>query len=128
MSRDKLAMLRNSKEQAFFAAPMVNFPTLGRDFVDWFCGKAALPFPLQAERVWPLFVEAGPWSGTAKPCCWRDCRRRRRKPTCPARSRQALIALHEKKLVWRAARGVYIIEEQSIVDLLAADGLLDGLA
>ncbi len=40
---------------------------------------------------------------------------------------QALIALQEKKLVWKAARGVYAIEEQSIVDLLRASGQLAGL-
>lgn len=40
---------------------------------------------------------------------------------------QALIALQEKKLVWRAARGVYAIEEKAIVDLLKTDGLLAGL-
>jgi hypothetical protein len=40
---------------------------------------------------------------------------------------QALIALQEKKLVWKAARGVYAIEEQSIFDLLKASGQLDGL-
>jgi hypothetical protein len=38
-----------------------------------------------------------------------------------------LLALQEKKLIWRAARGIYAIEEQSVVDLLVADGLLDGL-
>lgn len=40
---------------------------------------------------------------------------------------QALIALQEKKLIWRAARGVYAVEEKNIVDLLKADGLLDSL-
>jgi phage-related protein len=40
---------------------------------------------------------------------------------------QALIALQDKKLVWRASRGVYAIEEQSIVDILSSDGLLNGL-
>lgn len=40
---------------------------------------------------------------------------------------QALLVLQEKKLIWRAARGVYAIEEQSLADILAADGLLDGL-
>lgn len=40
---------------------------------------------------------------------------------------QALIALQEKKLVWKAARGVYAIEEQIIFDLLKASGQLDGL-
>ena len=58
-NRDKLAMLRNSKDQAFYGAPMVNFPMLGKDFIEWFCQKAELPFPLSPEKVWPLFVEAG---------------------------------------------------------------------
>jgi hypothetical protein len=40
---------------------------------------------------------------------------------------QALIALQEKKLVWKAARGVYDLEEQSLKDILAADGLLKDL-
>jgi hypothetical protein len=40
---------------------------------------------------------------------------------------QALIALQEKKLVWRAARGMYALEEQGSLDLLRDEGLLDGL-
>jgi hypothetical protein len=40
---------------------------------------------------------------------------------------QALIALQEKKLAWRAARGIYAVEEKAIVELLRADGLLAGL-
>lgn len=35
-NRDKLAMLRNSKEQAFFGAPLVNFSPLGKDYIEWF--------------------------------------------------------------------------------------------
>lgn len=58
-NRDKLAMLRNSKDQAFYGAPMVNFPTLSKDFVAWFCEKVALPFQLDIDLVWQLFVEAG---------------------------------------------------------------------
>ncbi|SFB61787.1 hypothetical protein [Azotobacter beijerinckii] len=42
-------------------------------------------------------------------------------------AQQALIALQEKKLVWRASRGVYAVDEQVIVDLLREDGMLDGL-
>ncbi len=40
---------------------------------------------------------------------------------------QALIALQEKKLAWRAARGIYAVEERAVVELLRADGLLAGL-
>jgi hypothetical protein len=39
----------------------------------------------------------------------------------------ALYALQEKKLVWKAARGVYDLEEQSLKDILAAEGLLKDL-
>jgi hypothetical protein len=58
-NRDKLAMLRNSKDQAFFGAPMVNFPLLAKDYVEWFCDQADMAFDLDPEQVWPLFIEAG---------------------------------------------------------------------
>jgi hypothetical protein len=37
----------------------------------------------------------------------------------------ALSALQDKKLVWKAARGTYYLEELSIADTLRAEGLLD---
>ncbi len=57
-NRDKLAMLRNSKDQAFFGAPLVNFPPLGPDYIDWFI--AHLPFrqELDAAQVYQWFSEA----------------------------------------------------------------------
>lgn len=57
-NRDKLAMLRNSKEQAFFGAPLVEFPPLGRDFVQWFCARSNFGVPLNPESVWTLFERA----------------------------------------------------------------------
>jgi hypothetical protein len=199
-NRDKLAMLRNSKEQAFFGAPMVNFPLLGRDFIDWFCARIDLPFPLDPAQVWPLFAAVGcqpellgaagdrfrfdfELDPAAGPPQFADEVRRlaaemaevqRKVIHCltpiqlavlrvmaasgntyapfeaatmgryrlamqlaglPADEvkadvpgvQQALIALQEKKLVWRAARGMYAVEEQSTVDLLRAEGLLAGL-
>jgi hypothetical protein len=199
-NRDKLAMLRNSKDQAFYAAPMVDFPTLGRDFIDWFCAKVGLPFVLEADQVWPLFVEAGfrpELLGSAADTLRFDfavdetngpqrfaeevrnvaeemndvqrkvihsltpiqlavlkvmaaadkdyapfeaatLERYRRaaelsgQPADEIRAdvpnvQQALLALQEKKLVWRAARGVYAIEEQTVIDLLRTGGMLDGL-
>jgi hypothetical protein len=57
--RDKLATLRNSSDQAFFCAPMENFPLLGREFVEWFCKKANLAAELDPEKVWSLFCEVG---------------------------------------------------------------------
>lgn len=199
-NRDKLAMLRNSKDQAFYGAPMVNFPMLGKDFIEWFCQKAELPFPLSPEKIWPLFVEAGyrpellgsaadtlrfnfEVSADTGPDMFENEVRRvadeinqvQRKvirsltpiqqvvlrvmaaagsnyapfeaPTLELYRRalrlaggteqdvridvpgvqQALLALQEKKLIWRAARGVYAIEEQTVTDILATDGLLSGL-
>lgn len=200
-NRDKLAMLRNSKDQAFFGAPLVNFPLLGRDYIDWFCREVNLPFQLDPEQVWPLFIEAGcrpellgsaadqfrfefDLDAATVPLKFADEVRRLAEELnevqrgvihslTPIQSavlrvmaatdphyapfeaatlekyrkalqiagqppddvrvdvpgvQQALIALQEKKLIWRAARGVYAVEEKSIVDLLKADGMLDGLA
>ncbi|MDD2744146.1 MAG: hypothetical protein PHV02_17935 [Rhodocyclaceae bacterium] len=200
-NRDKLAMLRNSKDQAFFGAPLVNFPLLGRDYIDWFCKEIRLPFQLDPEQVWPLFIEAGyrpellgsaadqfrfefDVDATVVPQKFAEEVRRLAEELnevqrgvihslTPIQSavlrvmaatdqqyapfeaatlekyrkamqlagqppeevkadvpgvQQALIALQDKKLIWRAARGVYAVEERNIIDLLKADGLLEGLA
>jgi hypothetical protein len=58
-NRDKLAMLRNSKDQAFYGAPLVPFPHLGRDYVEWFCHNVDLPVALEPEAVWQMFEKAG---------------------------------------------------------------------
>lgn len=58
-SQAKLAMLRNSKDQAFFLAPLVNFPPLGRQYVEWFVERVNLLAHLDADAVWPLFERAG---------------------------------------------------------------------
>jgi hypothetical protein len=199
-NRDKLAMLRNGKDQAFFGAPLVNFPLLGQDYVEWFCNEVKLPFSLAPAEVLPLFVEAGCRPellgaaadqfrfdlgvGTAAaPQQFADEVRRLAEELnevargvihslTPIQSavlrvmaasdqryapfeaatlekyrkamqlsgqapdeakvdvpgvQQALIALQEKKLVWRAARGVYAVEEKHTVDVLRAEGLLVGL-
>jgi hypothetical protein len=199
-NRDKLAMLRNSKDQAFFGAPLVNFPMLGEDYIEWFCKEVDLPFQLDPKQVLPLFVEAGYRpevigaaadrfrfdfevdieTGADKfaeevrrltdemnqvqlgvihsltpiqssvlrvmavarenyaPFEAATLEKYRKAMTQAGLSvddakadvpgvQQALIALQEKKLVWKAARGVYAIEEQSIFDLLKASGQLDGL-
>lgn len=41
-NRDKLATLVNGREQAFYGADMVEFPTLGRDYVQWLVGRSKL--------------------------------------------------------------------------------------
>ena len=57
-NRDKLAMLRNSKDQAFFGAPLVAFPALGRDYIEWFCKEVQLDSPLNPDTVEALFQRA----------------------------------------------------------------------
>lgn len=57
-NRDKLAMLTTSKDQAFFSAPLIEFPNLGRAFVDWFCQHSGLD-GLDPSAVMPLFAKSG---------------------------------------------------------------------
>ncbi len=40
---------------------------------------------------------------------------------------QALSALQEKSLVWRAARGVYAQEDSSLAEVMADSGVLDAV-
>ncbi len=58
-NRDKLAMLRNSKDQAFYGAPLVTFPHLGKGYVEWFCQNVGLAAQLDPAEVWTLFEKAG---------------------------------------------------------------------
>lgn len=200
-NRDKLAMLRNSKDQAFFGASMVQFPTLDRDFIAWFCTHLDLAHPLDPVEVFQLFQESGyrpellgaaadeirfdfvldPAAiperfSTLVRAQARELNANLKKvlhsltpiqsavirvmsangdsyapfeaPTMALYARalekagmpgdvvkvevpavqQALIALQEKSLVWKASRGVYAVDEQIIVDLLREDGLLEGLS
>jgi hypothetical protein len=199
-NRDKLAMLRNSKDQAFFGASMVPFPTLDRNYIDWLCEHIDLPSPLDPAEVFELFKESGyrpEMLGAAADAIRFDffidpenVRERFAElvraqadelnanlkkvlhsltpiqsavirvmgsmgdsyapfeaPTMDLYAaamkqagiaqtaikvevpgvQQALIALQEKNLVWKASRGVYAVDEYVIVDLLRADGLLEGL-
>jgi len=196
-NRDKLAMLRNSKDQAFFGAPLVPFPLLGKEYVEWFCQHTNdLPAPLEAEVVQPLFERAGyrpEILGAAADELRFDFALEAADVTERFRSaveaqiqvandetlrvvrsltpiqfavlrvmaasgaayapfeavtlakykqaiqqagddnvsvevpaiQQALIALQEKSLIWRASRGVYAIEDSTLTDLLKERGLLE---
>ena len=57
-NRDKLAMLRNSKDQAFFGAPLIGFPPLGRDYIEWFIARLPFGHELDADQVYPWFAGA----------------------------------------------------------------------
>lgn len=195
-NRDKLAMLRNSRDQAFYGAPLVNFPPLGPDYVAWFCQRVGLAAPLDPAMVEGLFSRAayrpellGAAADTLRfefGLAPRDVPARfeaavqeqidasnsemlrvvhsltplqaavlkvlaRRgsdyapfeaatlqayqavlqaaNPAGDAKAdvpavQQALIALQEKALVWRAARGVYALEEATLAELMTQQGLL----
>lgn len=57
-NRDKLAMLRNSKDQAFFGAPLINFPPLDKSYIEWFLSHLSFRQELDVERVYQWFSEA----------------------------------------------------------------------
>lgn len=199
-NRDKLAMLRNSKDQAFFGAPLVPFPSLGKDYVAWFCEHTNdLPTPLSADVVLPLFERSGSRPeilGAAADelrfdfaleghqvterfskaveeqiKAANDDALRVVRSLTPIQSavlrvlaasgaeyapfesatiekykraveqagdagvnvevtavQQALVALQDKGLIWRASRGVYAIEDGTLTELLRQQGLLEGLS
>jgi hypothetical protein len=189
-NQDKLAMLRSSKEQAFFGAPLVKFPPLGKDYVIWFCEQAKLGASLNPERVAELFaaaayrpeilgaaadtlrfefgiapadIEARFYAEVQREIASTNTAALRvirnltplqsavlqvlakaganyapfetktiesyqavmlaAAPHCEVRAdipnvQQALVALQDKGLVWKAARGVYALEDTSLADLL----------
>lgn len=58
-NRDKLSMLRSSKEQAFFGAPLTSFPPLGVDYVRWFIARRDLGEALDVDATTRWFERAG---------------------------------------------------------------------
>ncbi|OWQ85251.1 hypothetical protein CDN99_22180 [Roseateles aquatilis] len=58
-NRDKLAMLVEWKDQAFFCAPMKEFPPLGADYLDWLCDRAPASAALTVEGLSSLFQRSG---------------------------------------------------------------------
>ena len=198
-NRDKLAMLRNSKDQAFFGAPLVPFPPLGKDYVEWFCAQTNdLPMAVEVDFVMPLFEKSGnrpeilnaaadvirldftideedvlkrfadevnqqirasntelmrvahsltplqravltvmaaggaryaPFEeATMKKYALANARAGEKELNFDVPGvQQALAALQQHGLVWKAARGVYSIEDVALTDQLRVDGALEGL-
>ena len=195
-SRDKLAMLRNSRDQAFYQAPLQNFPPLGRDYIEWLLARVKLPFELDVDFVYKQFSAAAhrpeilttaldalhfdagltsakaparlrklvaeqvgefnketlrvvhsltplqaavlrvmaargerfaPFESTTLASYEALLRSESGRPgkVSEAAVQQALGVLQQRGLVWRAARGVYALEELSLADLLRAEGLLE---
>lgn len=56
-NRDKLVTLVNGREQAFYGADMVQFPTLGKDYVQWLVSRAKLNLDL--DRATEVFQSLG---------------------------------------------------------------------
>ncbi|WP_042875729.1 ATPase [Cupriavidus necator] len=195
-NRDKLAMLRNSSDQAFYGAPLVPFPVLGMDYIQWFCDRLNLGAKLDPTQVFELFKRASfrpellgaaadalrfdfgiapgdvparfaaaveeqivesnveqmrvvhsltplqstvlrvmavrgnsyaPFEATTV-----DAYNMVLKSIDPGSdakvdvsgAQQALAALQEKALVWKAARGVYALEETGLIALMDQAGML----
>ncbi|WP_313005321.1 ATP-binding protein [Pseudomonas sp. B21128] len=200
-NQNKLAMLRNSSDEAFFGAPMVQLPLLDKEFVDWYCKWLDLPNNLDPSDVFQLFQESGyrpeiisaaadgirldptvdpkailvrfaelvraqvealnanlkmvihsltpiqsavirvmgakgesfaPYESSTMELYAKAIESTGVAPSEPIIEVEdvqlALMALQEKKLVWKTSRGVYTIEEQIVVDMLRDDGLLERLA
>lgn len=56
-NQDKLAAMRNSKEQAFYLTPLIELPRLDQNFTNWLCDISSLP--LDRDDVWELFQKSG---------------------------------------------------------------------
>jgi len=195
-NRDKLAMLRASKDQAFFGAPLVAFPPLGKDYIAWFIARLDFKDELDVELVhdwfskaafrpevlgaavdaltYDLAVQRGGYAhqlqslvdeqiqasnaealrvvhsltplqsavlrvmamtGIDYAPFEQDTMERYQavlSKTAPdakvepdtANVQQALIALQDKSLVWRAARGVYALEDTFLAGLMRKAGML----
>ncbi len=191
-SRDKLAMLRNSRDQAFYQAPLQELKPLGREFIVWRLELAKLPVQLAVDEVFDLFaatahrpeiigealdnlhfvedltpanaqshlhllvdakvteldkatlaVVRGLTSlqlavlrvmaaqgdryapfGDQSMASYRALIGGRMVVT-EANVQQALQALQKNSLVWRAARGIYALEEASLENILRKEGMLD---
>ena len=198
-SRPKLAILRASKDQAFFRAQMKNFPPLDEGYVHWFIDNAGLLQPLDPagtvaaferaswrpevlvqalgdvfdddavlaspERLDDAFSAAvdaaieesdeamlkvvraltplqgavlrvlatqgedySPYAAASMAAYAEHLARLDPDSAVKADTpnvQSALEALQSKSLVWRAAHGEYALEEQGLVELMRAKGLLD---
>jgi hypothetical protein len=196
-NRDKLAMLRSSKDQAFFGAPLINFPPLGKDFIEWFVARLPFKQELDAGQVHEWFTEAAYrpeilggavdaliYDLDARPGQFAERLQQliqeqvlasneetlrvvhsltplqsavlrvmaragsdyapfeaqtmeRYRSTLAAVApgakvepetnnvQQSLAALQDKALVWKAARGVYALEDTFLADLMRKAGMLD---
>ncbi|MCY1270052.1 hypothetical protein D9M68_184970 [compost metagenome] len=195
-NRDKLAMLRNSRDQAFYGAPLVPFPALGMDYIQWFCDRLNLGAKLDPIQVFELFKRASfrpellgaaadalrfdfgvapadvparfaaaveeqivesnveqmrvvhsltplqstvlrvmavrgnsyaPFEATtmdAYSMVLKSIDPRSDAKVDVSGAQQALAALQEKALVWKAARGVYALEETGLIALMDQAGML----
>jgi hypothetical protein len=197
-NRDKLAMLRSSKDQAFFGAPLVSFPPLDDAYIRWFLAQLDFGAELDPAAVYGWFQQAAYrpevlsaavdsllFDLQVKPgqyaqrlqervleqieasnsetlrvvhsltplqsavlrvmaqagsdyAPFEQATMERYKATLAAAApdaklepdtanvQQALSALQDKALVWRAARGVYALEDTFLAELMEKAGMLDG--
>ena len=188
------------QDQAFFGAPLVNFPPLGLDYIEWYIAQLPFADELEASEVHAWFVEAahrpevlgaavdeivfdfeaspGSYAQRLRSGIRRQIDSARQEALrvvhsltplqasvlrvmaesgaeyAPFESRsmqryraqmqqiapgspidpdttnvqQALAALQDKALVWRAARGIYALEDTFLAELMRAAGMISGPA
>lgn len=57
--RTDLAELCTTRDEPFFATPLVDLPLLGHEFIQWLCSRPSAPFGLQPDEVFHLFKSIG---------------------------------------------------------------------
>ncbi len=124
-NRDKLSLLVQQRDQAFFGADLVNFPPLGLDYCEWLCGRQKLP--LEPAHVFALFQEAGSRPEMVAPVL----RSLRLEPPAAGEDVNAVFAqrVRERIVQWRQSFltdfGQLPPLQQALLREIAADSLLD---
>lgn len=57
--RGDLAELCTTRDEPFFATPLLDFPLLGYEFIQWLCTRPNAPVGLQIDEVFHLFRSIG---------------------------------------------------------------------
>ncbi|KAI1691371.1 hypothetical protein Ddc_24281 [Ditylenchus destructor] len=112
-NRDKLAMLVEWKDQAFFCAPMREFPPMGDDYLRWIVSRSPASAGLSVGFLAPLFQRSGcrpEWmQPDSRPLSIGRIGRRMRPPrSLPARSSLARVSAREPAEAGRRAKSAAV--------------------
>lgn len=124
-NRDKLGLLVQQRDQAFFGADLVNFPPLGEAYCEWLCRRQSLP--LDPKRMYALFQEAGSRPEMIAPVL----RSLRLEPPAPGEDVDAVFAQRVRARIvqWRQSFltdfGQLPPLQQALLREIAVDSLMD---